>query len=106
MEQQAISCPSCEGSGQVFAHVNSRSPGYSGYRWVPCFTCKGSGSVDAGYPHRKAQGEAIAISRKQAMRSQREQAERLGVSPQLLSRWEHGKEAIPPEMLGKIMALE
>lgn len=50
----------------------------------------------------KAMGQRIMVRRKALRMTQEELAERLGVSPQMISNLELGKKAIRPENLAKV----
>ena len=101
-----MTCPACKGEKIVFAHINTGERKTTGFRHVPCWTCKATGTVDAEYPRRKAQGKALANVRRAQRRSLRDAAARLNVSPMTLSGWEHGREPIPEGMLEKIQELD
>lgn len=91
-----VLCPSCQGAKTLHAFVDGRDP-ITGKRWgrqerVPCFACKGSGTIsrqqaawmEIGAAHRAARvarGESIFAA-----------AGRLGITTVALNAMEQGRE--------------
>ncbi|MGE4195949.1 MAG: helix-turn-helix domain-containing protein [Phycisphaerales bacterium] len=91
-----VHCPNCHGQGGYPVHVRSSLPGESGFRRQTCDLCEGRGQVREheanAYRERQLAGEAMRADRKRRMVTLREEAKRLGISPQELSRRENGRE--------------
>lgn len=87
-------CPDCNGEKKVFAHVNRGEQG-SGFGWIRCFRCKGSGDV----PDEQAQWMSEGIKRRCDRVARgltlREEAERLGIAVTTLSAVERGMTPYP-----------
>jgi DNA-directed RNA polymerase subunit N (RpoN/RPB10) len=89
-----IRCPSCNGAGTVDAFwdgVDTGGKRIGGYGPVTCFTCNGTGEVDKGYSRRLEEGRRRRQDRLDRGMSLREEARRLGITAQELSRIEHGR---------------
>ncbi len=105
MSDHALSCPSCDGSGEVFAFQN-RGEDISAHSqgMVRCPTCSGTGLVDANYPHRVATGVAyrnLRLSRQETLHGC---ATRIGVSSAQLSSFECGR-ALPDNIMVLILGI-
>lgn len=98
MPEQAptLECPACRGRGQVQLHVfGHRADGshFSGPRISACTLCRGSGAITTERAALVAEGERRREDRKARRLSLREEAARLGITPQELSRIENGRES-------------
>lgn len=82
-------CPDCDGQKRLYAHLN-RGSGGSGFEWIDCFRCKGSGEVPGEQAVWIFEGVKLRTERIALGRSIREQAKRLGISPVDLSEIERG----------------
>jgi hypothetical protein len=95
----AVPCPDCSGRGHSLVHQYGVFDGRTGGRWVEveCLLCAGFGTVAASLAALRtailAEGERLRADRKARGLTQREEAERLGITVQELSDREHGREA-------------
>lgn len=85
-----ITCPSCKGSKGGNALVCG--PGVSGVRWMPCSTCKATGTVTHAHLVRIEYGRLMCQDRIRRRSTVREEAARLGCGLGEWSRIEHGDE--------------
>lgn len=85
-----MKCPTCQGEGKV----NGIGCGPGGCRPViiRCYDCSGVGTVSDDFAERRASGESRRQERLSRGASLREEATRLNISPQVLSRLERGLE--------------
>jgi hypothetical protein len=84
-------CPDCNGKKGGNAFVCG--PNVSGYRWVDCSVCKGTGQVDEAHSDRWHFGRRMWRERIQERRATlRTEATRLGVSVVEWSQIENGAE--------------
>ena len=85
-----VVCPECNGKNGGMVHLNTTSGG----RWEHrrCTFCVGMGEVSSLRAERYRLGQAMAADRKARKVSLREEAARLGMTPQELSRREHGRD--------------
>jgi hypothetical protein len=99
-------CPDCDGRGKyrgVVSGIRVSGERFCEPRVLPCSTCQGSGTVSSVRAAHIALGDRLREHRVNTLRrSQREEAKRLGMSPQLLSKQEFGRicAACPPEFNG------
>lgn len=82
-------CPDCAGVGNNTAILCGR--GRSTIRQVNCSLCGGTGEISAEVAERVRQGRELRADRIGRGLSQREEALRLGITPQALSHLEHGR---------------
>ena len=98
MDNPLVTCPACDGHKGWPALVdgirNGRRCGWS--EWITCRDCEGVGlmpDADARrYFERKAAGDALKADRRARGLNIRQEAARLGVTPQEISRREQGEE--------------
>ena len=91
MEQYAmVKCPDCNGRKRGIVHLNTAS----GSRWEErdCTFCEGVGHVRAHKAEKWREGELLRADRKARNMTLRQEAQRLGISPQELSRREWGRD--------------
>ncbi len=89
--EHGLRCPECLGAGKVTACVDCADRRQSGVRKINCPNCAGTGEVTREFLERRAEGEARRQDRILRGASLREDAKRLGVTPQELSDREHGR---------------
>ena len=91
-------CPECAGRGHFPCLVDGVRDGrrFGELRNQTCPLCQGRGSVREheanAYRERQAAGKAMLEDRKRRMMTLRQEAERLGITAQELSRRENGRE--------------
>lgn len=93
-----IACPSCAGTGAVFAHQNTGPDKPHHWGNVPCITCRGYGRVPDDYPERKAKGHEMRAHRIALVLTLGEAAKRQGISVARLSRIEAGTDWTDAEL--------
>lgn len=86
-------CYACKGQGEARVHVVGvrEGQGFSAWRWMSCMFCGGQGTISEAQAEREALGRRLREERKARGRTQADEAERLGVSVQELSRREWGR---------------
>jgi len=85
-----ITCPDCSGKGIVHGFAcGGANPGYRDD--MKCFTCRGTGKVDAEYPARLAEGRRMRKERVARVESLYDAAKRLGMTSSQLSGIENGR---------------
>jgi hypothetical protein len=82
-------CPDCEGR-KIISGIGCGANGCKPMT-LPCFTCKGIGSISEEQVERIRKGEAMRQDRLARDMSLREEAQRLGIKARELSDLEHGK---------------
>jgi hypothetical protein len=92
-----MKCPHCQGEGSGVAVFCGRQGGADGgsfchTRRLTCSTCEGRCEISEEHAERIAAGRRLREDRVARRMSQREEAERLGITPQELSRREQGRE--------------
>ena len=88
------SCPSCNGARQSLTHIHYANR-VGEWRMEACWRCGGSGEITEADAAKIAEGEALRRARIAAGRGLTVEAARLGVTPQLLSKAEHGLAELP-----------
>jgi DnaJ-class molecular chaperone len=83
-------CDTCEGTGKTHIHLNYSS-GRSGWKWVDCLMCDGSGTVSPEKQLQIKAGRRLRDRRKETYRSLRDEAIRLGIGFMELSQAENGR---------------
>lgn len=86
--EQRIKCPSCGGFGRTNALVNRGD--VCTWENVSCATCKGHGWITGEQVERRDKGEAMRRARLDRDETQREAAQRLGISVVTYSQAERG----------------
>lgn len=91
-----MTCPTCGGRGEVLALIHvTRDDRRAGERervMLPCFTCQGSGQIDARHAALMETGKRLRDYRVHVLkRSGREEAARLGLSALAVNHQEHGR---------------
>ena len=92
-----IQCPDCLGEKRVLAFVDGhRADGtrFGGLRSINCFTCSGSGTIDAEFHARREIGKKLRAERVGKRQSLLEAARERGISPSELSAIEQGRAAL------------
>ena len=83
-----LPCFRCNGEGENFVHIHyTHGPGV--WRRLRCQTCDGTGAVSQALAKAYAEGTRRRTIRVNANLSQKEMAERLGVTPHEYSQMEH-----------------
>lgn len=85
-----MKCPDCLGRGTVTALLCGRGINCR-ERELPCRICDGSGTITEEIQARIDAGKAMRADRIRRGLSQREEAARLGITPQELSKREAGR---------------
>lgn len=92
-----VQCPDCLGEKRVLALVDGRRQDgtpFGGLRSMNCFTCSGTGTVDAEFHARREIGKKIRAERLAKRQSLLEAARERGISPAELSAIEQGRAAL------------
>lgn len=87
-------CPDCNGRKQTMAHLNYANRSGE-FKMIACHTCKGEGEITEEHARRIEQGERLREKRVAAGISIGELGRSLGIPPQELNRYEHGRAEIP-----------
>jgi hypothetical protein len=92
---KSIPCPSCQGrkSSPCFDDGYRDGTHFGAALELPCLTCQATGTITAEHAERLSEGRRRAEDRKQRGLSLRDEAKRLGISPQELSDIEHGRQS-------------
>ena len=85
----ALTCPSCDGAGTIFALVDG--PSYRGPKTLTCHRCAGSGRITQAQMDAIESGRRIRENRLERNVSMGEEARRLGMSVSEYSAIEHGR---------------
>lgn len=85
----ALTCPSCDGTGTIFALVDG--PIYRGSKTINCHRCAGVGRITRAQMDAIESGKRIRENRLARNVSMGEEARRLGVSVSEYSAIEHGR---------------
>lgn len=92
MNGKEMTCPSCDGRGKSYAHLDYGGKRGGEWKWVNCLTCGGSGTITPETLCAIEVGRRLRERRKAApYRTQREQGLRLGISAAELSQAEAGR---------------
>ena len=83
-------CPYCNGRKTVESLLHFANRGCE-WRTLPCDCCRGAGEITGEHAERIVTGRKMRDERLARGASQREEAKRLGITPQELSRREHGR---------------
>lgn len=97
MSYRSGPCPRCDGSGfysAVVCGIRSDGGRFSEVRRLPCATCRSSGRISEQRAAAMNAGERMRQDRIRRGISQREEAARLGITPQELSRRELGEQEL------------
>ena len=85
-----MTCPSCNGRGNVEMRVHVACGGIDHTRTQPCLRCHGKGVVPDEMTEWIEAGRSMQATRKANNRTIREQAALIGIDEVLLSKMEHG----------------
>lgn len=88
-EAASLTCPSCDGSGTIFALVDG--PNYRGPKTINCYRCAGVGRITRAQMDAIESGKRIRENRLARNVSMAEEARRLGISASEYSAIEHGR---------------
>lgn len=85
-------CPSCGGRKQVARFIDCTDKRQSGMSVSNCFTCRGTGEITDDHAARIEFGKVLRSDRIANGIGIRQEAARLGMTPQALSAIENGRE--------------